>query len=303
MNAGYDAGRSSIDYVHVDVFAEAPYRGNSLPVFLDPGSLGDLQMLAITQELRHFEAIFLTPTPDPSVWRARVYDQMGELPFAGHPVLGAAAVLHSRSRTNEESHERFWQVLLPSKKVTVTTRGNESGYLADLDQGEPDFGVQVHDRTAVASAFGLDVQDLRDDLPVHVVSTGLRYLVVPVRAGTLPQARVVHDLTELVTSAGADFAVLFDEADLEVRHWNNDGIAEDIATGSAAGVIGAYRLHHGLSADGQSFALRQGRFVGRPSVLRVRAHGSVGKVDSVTVSGAVAVVGHGTVVVPDLAQL
>jgi PhzF family phenazine biosynthesis protein len=259
-------------------------------------------MLAITQELRHFETIFVTSTSDPSIWRARVFDQTRELPFAGHPVLGATAVLHSRSRAEAGSHERSWQVILPAKTVTVKTRVGtpvaNDGYLADLDQGTPEFGQEVSDRSLVARAHGLDVSDLREDLPLRVVSTGLRYLVVPVVAGALAKARVVEDLTAIVGSAAADFAVLFDEAALEVRTWTNDGLLEDIATGSAAGVIGAYRLRYGMAVDGEAFDLHQGQYVGRPSVLRVRAHGSVDRVERVTVSGAVAMVGRGVVLVP-----
>jgi PhzF family phenazine biosynthesis protein len=127
----------------------------------------------------------------------------------------------------------------------------------------------------------------------------LRYLIVPVREGALGRARIVEDLTALVTSYGAEYAVLLDEAGLEVRHWNNDGIVEDIATGSAAGAIGAYRLRHGLVAAGESFELHQGRYVGRPSVLRVTAHGDPARVRDVTVAGAVALVGHGFLHVPD----
>lgn len=92
---------------------------------------------------------------------------------------------------------------------------------------------------------------------------------------------------------GAQFAVLLDEASLEIRHWNNDGIVEDIATGSAAGTIGAYRLKHGLAKAGETFILNQGRFTGRPSQLRVRAEGDSRSIASVLVGGDVALVGSG----------
>jgi predicted PhzF superfamily epimerase YddE/YHI9 len=92
---------------------------------------------------------------------------------------------------------------------------------------------------------------------------------------------------------GADFAVMLDEAALEVRHWNNDGIIEDVATGSAAGTIGAYRLRHGLTRSGETFLLNQGRFTGRPSVLRVQPEGTREAVTSVKVGGDVAFIGQG----------
>lgn len=114
----------------------------------------------------------------------------------------------------------------------------------------------------------METNDL-SDLPLEVVSTGLKYLIVPVNPGVLQRARLTIDITEELRKVGAQFAVLFDENAGEIRHWNNDGVVEDIATGSAAGIIGAYGLRHRLRAPGQAFILNQGRFAGRPSVLNV----------------------------------
>ena len=79
----------NLAYVHVDVFSHTPYSGNSLPVFLDASDLSTEQMPRITQEMRHFEAIFLAPTDHDHTVRARVFDLFEELPFAGHPLIGA----------------------------------------------------------------------------------------------------------------------------------------------------------------------------------------------------------------------
>lgn len=252
-------------------------------------------MLLITQELRHFEAIFVSATDDPLAWRARVFDLFAELPFAGHPVIGAAAVLHRRSGL---AGPVTWRIKLPGRSVAVSTRPSGRGFLGVVDQGAPDYfgSFDIHDQ--VARVFGLAVTDIRGDLPLEVVSTGLRYLVVPVGEDALDRARVTADLTELVESVGAEFAVLLDESRREIRHWNNDGVIEDVATGSAAGVVGAYRLRHGLAVGGREFPLHQGRHVGRPSVLRVRPEGSPDRVSTVHVGGAVAFVGEGRIEAP-----
>ena len=284
-----------LDFTHVDVFARRPFSGNSLPVFVDPPQLAAPQMLQVTRELRHFEAVFLQRTEDPATWRARIFDLSGELPFAGHPVLGAAAVLHRAAAT---PRERTWQIELPGRTVLVTTQESGHGYQGVLNQGAPEFLGTVDQLDAVARAFDLVADDLRDDLPLEVVSTGLRYLIVPVRQEALERARIVADITALLRSVGADFAVLFDESGMEIRHWNNDGVVEDVATGSAAGTIGAYRLRHGLVPGGQEFTLRQGRFAGRPSTLTVCARGVRDRVETVLVGGPVAFVGHGSIRVP-----
>lgn len=281
----------TIEFIHVDVFSATPYSGNSLAVFPNARGLSSEQMLRITQELRHFEAIFLEQTEHPQTVRARVFDLFGELPFAGHPIIGAAATLYD---STNKTVRQTWQVILPSKTVSVTTERTDCGYYGLLDQGTPEFLGSVSDRDAIAQAFNMELSDLRADLPIEVISTGLRYLVVPVQADVLERARIVADITELLLDLGAQFAVLLDETALEVRHWNNDGVMEDVATGSAAGVIGAYRLKHGLANPGEVFMLRQGRFTGRPSVLRVQPEGSRRAVTTVKVGGDVAFVGRGT---------
>ncbi|MGB6309123.1 MAG: PhzF family phenazine biosynthesis protein [Steroidobacteraceae bacterium] len=283
-----------LQFSHVDVFTRRPYSGNSLAVFTDAGGLSERQMLLITQELRHFETIFLQPTARAGTVRARVFDLFEELPFAGHPLIGAAAVLHHESR---EPGARHWRFELAQRTVDLRTEPTPDGYFALLDQGQPEFAGVVHDSGWVAAAFGLDADDLRADLPVEVVSTGLKYLIVPVAAGgALARARIRRDITAALHSVGAQFAVLLDESQLEIRHWNNDGVIEDAATGSAAGAIGAYRLRHGLACADQTFLLSQGRFAGRPSTLRVQPEGSAERIHNVKVGGDVAMVGRGTLV-------
>ena len=281
----------NLAYSHVDVFSQSPFGGNSLPVFPDARDLSAEQMLRITQEMRHFEAIFLEQTSQPGTVHARIFDLFDELPFAGHPIIGAAAVLHKRSGADGT---QSWRFQLPGKTVEITTEVTAGGYSALLDQGAPQFLGSTDDRRAIAAAFNLAPHDLASDLPMEVVSTGLRYLIVPVRPGALVRARISRDITDLLRGANAQFAVLLDESAVEVRHWNNDGIIEDVATGSAAGTIGAYRLRHGLVRGGDTFILNQGQFTGRPSKLRVLPEGTANRVETVKVGGDVAFVGHGT---------
>jgi PhzF family phenazine biosynthesis protein len=283
-----------MDFQHVDVFACAAFTGNSLTVFIGDGAMGARQLLAITQEFRHFESVFLTAAGTPDRWRARVFDLSGELDFAGHPLLGAAAVLHERLGAAEA---RTWSIQLPTRTVTVQTVPSGSMYRATLDQGRPDFGRTVTgaDLAPVLAGIGLQAADLVAGLDPAVVSTGLRYLVIPVCASALARAGItVRDFGGRLAAVGAQYAYLLDPDHLEGRHWNNDGRTEDVATGSAAGVVGAYLARSGRVPLNTSFELRQGRFAGRPSRLRVTPEGAAENVVRVTVSGDVALVAKGT---------
>jgi trans-2,3-dihydro-3-hydroxyanthranilate isomerase len=288
-----------MDFQHADVFAAEPFTGNSVTVFLTEGRpLTAGQMLAITQEFRHFESIFLAPGEGDGAgedrWRARVFDQTGELDFAGHPLLGAAAVLHDRLGGGQE---RQWTVELPAKTVTVRTTRHGAGFRGTLDQGRPEFGRTLASTEAgpVLDGLGLSRADLAPGLYPAVVSTGLRYLVVPVTAAALARFEITGgDFAARLSAVGAQYSYLLDPEGMEGRHRTNDGAVEDVATGSAAGTAGAYLARAGRVALNKPFVLHQGRFTGRPSQLQVEPRGGNGAVGRVLVGGQVAMVASGT---------
>jgi predicted PhzF superfamily epimerase YddE/YHI9 len=303
-----------MQFQHVDVFADVPFTGNSVTVFLADGTAATGQMLSITREFRHFESIFLWPTAAGNRWRARVFDLEGELDFAGHPVLGAAAVLHDRAGGDAT---RQWTIELSAKTVTVQTARDRTprdgtprdrtprdgtprdgtGFRATLDQGRPGYGPSVCGAAAVPilHGIGLCAADLTPGLEPTVVSTGLRYLVIPVSAAALARAAITAaDFASRLAAVGAQFAYLLDPDALEGRHWTNDGRTEDIATGSAAGTVGAYLARAGRVALNQPFTLHQGRFTGRPSQIQVEPRGSAGDITRILVGGQVALVATGT---------
>jgi trans-2,3-dihydro-3-hydroxyanthranilate isomerase len=282
-------------YIHVDVFSPRPYSGNSLAVFLDAAGLDGEQMNAITKELRHFESIFLELSgEDPRTYSARVFDLNEELDFAGHPLIGAACALHDSQHTAEREH---WTLRLNARTVAVQTeRRNAGRYFAVLDQGPAEFlGAPEPSRLAeIAAWFSLGADDLDRSLPPEIVSTGLRYLVLPVRGDALARARIViGNLGQKLDEMGAQFAYLLNSEQMEARHWNNDGVIEDVATGSGAGCAAAYLRSRNRIGDGESAVLKQGRFTGRPSEIVMRAHGEGRRVRSVEIGGDVSIVGEG----------
>jgi trans-2,3-dihydro-3-hydroxyanthranilate isomerase len=159
-----------MEFQHVDVFADAPFRGNSVTVFIGGGGMASDQLLAITREFRHFESIFLTQTADEARWQARVFDLVEELDFAGHPVLGAASVLHDRLGGDAT---RLWTIGLRGKTVTVQTTRHGNLFRSTLDQGRPRYG-RLATGTAVApvlKGISLNADDLAPDFEPAVHSS------------------------------------------------------------------------------------------------------------------------------------
>jgi trans-2,3-dihydro-3-hydroxyanthranilate isomerase len=254
-----------VRYFQVDVFAPRAFTGNGLGVFPEAGDLSPAQMQVLTQELRQFECVFLRPAGAGTIG-ARIFTVEEELPFAGHPLLGAGAVLHHLGGGRGEGR---WTLLLAGeRRLEVRSRREAAGFSVEMDQGVASFGPPLED-DAVLGALALDRGDLAPGLPLQVVSTGLPYLVVPLQRG-LDRARLRHDHFEaLLARHGAKFVFLLDVAAGEGRTWDNRGAVEDVATGSAAGPAAAYRVAHRRAPPDAWQLLRQGRFAGRPSELAV----------------------------------
>jgi trans-2,3-dihydro-3-hydroxyanthranilate isomerase len=145
-----------------------------------------------------------------------------------------------------------------------------------------------------SAALNLRPSDLSERCAPEVVSTGLRYLVVPVERGLDRVRVVVRNFDALLASVNAQYAYVVDLDQLEGRHWTNDGLLEDIATGSGAGTAAAYLARHGEIETNREYVLKQGRFAGRPSEIRIQANGTRAEIRSVLVGGDVALVGQGS---------
>lgn len=256
-----------MQYWQLDVFAERPLAGNGLAAFADARGLSASAMQALTIELRQFESIFLLPTASPDCFRAHIFTAEEELPFAGHPLLGAAALLHHLHVG--EQRESHWQLQLRDKTVPLSSQRRGSGFYTEMNQGCAEFGPALSPQQAkrLAAAFGSDYDSRHQ---AQVVSTGLPYVLLPVSSAGLANARQRENLQPLLDELGAAFVFLMDVDAAEGRTWDPDGVIEDIATGSAAGPVAAWRVARGLNQNGEPFSLHQGRFLRRPSQLDVQ---------------------------------
>ena len=255
---------------HVDVFATSPLTGNGLTVFLSADNWPAPVMQRLTQEMKQFESIFLSAVT-PAGARARVFTVEEELPFAGHPVLGAAAVLH-RTQTPDASASA-WTMALPSGDIPVTTTKTGNSYVAEMNQGAAVLGDAIPSTALlpILARLGLQADDLVTGLAAQVISTGLPYLILAVRAEGLARAAISGvDLEVLLAALGAKFVLVLDVAAREIRTWDNLGKVEDVATGSAAGPAAAYLFNRCLADAALPMALAQGRFTGRPSKITIR---------------------------------
>jgi trans-2,3-dihydro-3-hydroxyanthranilate isomerase len=288
-------------YVQIDVFTSQRLAGNQLVVFTDARNLTDTEMLALARETTLQETTFVFPRDAATERRdgikVRIFSPEGELPFAGHPTLGTASVL----RLQNPSHPSTVIVDLKAGKIPVAFRDDATGSFGEMTQLDPVFG-KTHDRTQVAPLIGLHPDDLDADLPIQTVSTGLPFVVVPIR--TLKALQSLHidfDKTEAYLKAAGENAVDFhyitrDSGDPKVRlrARNIDRIGEDPATGSASGCTAAWMVLHGVTKPDEQVLIRQGIEANRPSELFVRASQTADKIHTVRVGGYAIKIMEGT---------
>lgn len=269
-------------FVHVDVFTERPLAGNGLTVFTDTRGLSDQELAAIARETRQAETTFVFPDPlksnDPV--RVRIFSVSGELPFAGHPTLGTAAVLRATSSRAE--------VTLALNVGPIPVRFETSGF-GEMRQNDPQLGELIS-RDEASSVLG---PGLHPSWPVQRASTGLPFLIVPLAdRAALQHARPSLELLTRVQVQGVYLvAPGSGEVALHARMFDPEG--EDPATGSAAGACAAWAVAHGILASDQRAVIAQGDELQRPSRLHVRARRAGERITDVRVGGHVVEVARG----------
>lgn len=319
-------------FIQLDVFTEEPFAGNSLAVFPEAEGLTDEQMMKIAREMNLSETVFvLKPnreetadrnqqSAEPEVLRRlRIFTPAREIPFAGHPIVGTWNALAREGIVPLPHNGNGWTRIHHEVGIGVLPVDIEFAAGAPVQvvmtQGRPVMGNILDDRgdqEDLARSLGLAIEDLDDDLPIQIISTGLPFLAVPVRAlADLGRCRVNSSLlTETYERVGATGCSVFSRETIEIgparAHTRmfapGDNIPEDPATGSAAGALGAYLVHHGAqnveAVDNKySFVIEQGDFIHRPSRINIEIKGKPGEVTGVRVGGPSVIVARGEVFV------
>jgi len=296
-------------FYQLDVFTDRPFTGNPLAVFPEAEGISSDEMQQIANEMNLSESVFVLPS-DKALRRLRIFTPKQELPLAGHPVVGTwnlLARLGVVPPTENGSVEIEQEVNLGVLPVEVEFKNGEPVKVTMTQSRWESFG-QVVDMTGIskiATGLGLELSDIDLDrnLPIEVVSTGIKAIDVPIcTLEALGRIRVnTSALSDAYLPHGAvgcyafTFETKEDSSFVHARFFApNDGILEDPATGSAAGSLSGYLVHHG-SATENVFTIEQGDFMGRPSRIYADVTGGPGNVKRVKIGGSSVVVAKGEV--------
>ena len=323
---------SKYRFVQLDVFTQEAFAGNALAVFPEAEGLTDEQMMKIAREMNLSETVFvLEPKEKPTansnqrsaeravLRRLRIFTPAREIPFAGHPIVGTWNALAREGVVPVPEGGNGWTRIHQEVGIGILPVDIEfkDGAPVQVVMTQGEFAIKgeiddASEQAELARALGLRIEDLDETLPIQTISTGLAFLAVPIRSlADLGRCKVnAALLAEIYQRAGATGCETFSRETMEIGEARahvrmfapGDNIAEDPATGSAAGALGAYLVHHGAAnieaSDGRfRFVIEQGDFMHRPSRINIEVAGKPGAIGEVRVGGASVVVASGEVFV------
>lgn len=283
----------------VNVFTRTKYTGNHVAVIRQARQYSEAELQGIARDIGP-AAFILADVPERGGWPVRIFTPTVELPFSGHPTLGAAYVIQ---RELLSAPADSIVIDLPGGRVpvTLTHRGGDVAELS-MRQRDASFGATLEARE-VAPALGLAPEYLDAHHPVQEVSTGILYVMVPVRTlAALRRAWAVEDrCAELFGRIEARAFTLFcpetasPKARMSVRVFAGYyGVPEDPGTGTANGALAAYLVRHRYFGGSRlDLTVEQGHSIGRPSCLHLVGE-ERGDAIEVHVGGPVVMVGEGT---------
>ncbi len=283
----------------LDVFTDTPLHGNPLAVVHDADGLDATRMQAVAREFNLSETVFVLEPRDPvNSARIRIFTPDRELPFAGHPTVGAAALL-AELRAPEIVARQDLGIVLEEEigLVHCTARRHRGRSRASFTLPRlPEPGGEPPPDAALAAACGLDAAEIGFDRHRPAAfSAGVPFTTVPLRSTAAVDAMTpdaAHWRRDLRV-----YAYARDGAGYHARMFAyRSGVYEDPATGSAAAALAGAVMRFDALADGDhTVEIRQGVVLGRPSLIVLGLEVEGGALVSASVGGGAVIVADGTI--------
>lgn len=267
----------TVPYTIVDVFTEQKFAGNQLLVCKPESDIPTSTMLDIAREIHFSETTFIVSHKKSNKgYDVRIFTPREEIPFAGHPTLGTAAVIQKEL---ESSYQPTIHLNLSVGQIPVTF--SQSGTpVVWMKQNKPYFG-QTLTPESITKVTNLPLEAIDIRFPIQEVSTGLPTIILPLtRLDAVQSIQVFPDrFLELIENLHAKTLFVFCP---ETENGNNGfhvrcfahyyDIPEDPATGSANGCFAGYLVQHEIMGnDSIDTTVEQGIEMGRPSKLHLKA--------------------------------
>lgn len=214
------------------------------------------QMQLLANKLGYAETAFVQPIA-PNEFKLRYFTPRTEVPLCGHATIAAFCLLKQLEKLTTGEYKIHTQ----AGKLAILILEDDTVF---MEQALPIFYTETLDYGEIAHSLGIDVNDLSEELPLKVVSTGLKDLMIPVKTTTIlqsikPNAREIEAISKQLDIIGYHVFV----PEKNTIHCRNFapfvGIEEEYATGTSNGALACYLFQENKQIGDVNYHFRQGR--------------------------------------------
>lgn len=304
------------EYAIYDVFTGTALAGNPLAVVFDADHLSDGQMQAIAREFNLSETVFVLRPENPvHTARLRIFTTARELPFAGHPTVGAAVALADRRLGGQLPANGIDLVKMLEEKIgqvrcAVRLLPGKAGFAEfDLPKLSRQLDAEI-EPADIGAALGLDPHEIGfENHRVSLWSAGVPFVMVPVHdlAAAAKADCNAYEWERFAPMGDGQLALAYVYCRGGVNHAASfharmfapgDGMPEDPATGSAAAALSG-AIHHfdGLPEGKHALVIEQGVEMGRPSLIHLHIDCAGAEVSHVRIGGEAVRIAEGKLMI------
>ena len=289
-------------FYKIDAFTEKPFEGNPCAVVLNADSLSNEEMQKIANEMNLAETAFILQS-DKADLAARYFTPAEEIPFAGHPTISTITALIEEEILELNNPQTYLKLELSVGIIPIEINKFSNGEnLITLTQNPPEF-LNKYSPLEVAQIFSLNESDLLEGYPPQTVTTGTRFLMVPIKDKNVLRKAVLNiDKFSELKERGDFLSIhlfclegMTNKGTTSARHFSiPPDLIEDPYTGSATGCMASYLWHYNL-LEKENFIAEQGHFMGRPGEGFVELVGTKENIKGIKLSGSAVTVMKGVI--------
>ncbi len=251
-------------------FAKTKEGGNAAGVITDADTFSEAQMRKIAAILGFSETAFVMKS-NTADCKVRFFTPNAEVDLCGHATIAAFYTMASLGMLKQGKYKQ------ETKAGILGIEIKEDNFIM-MNQAVPVFS-ELPDKDEIADSLNVKVSQIHDNLPVQVVSTGLRDIMVPVKSIDILNA-VRPDMEKIKKISRKFSAVGYHVFTLESLYGANANcrnfaplydIPEEAATGTSNGALSCYLYQYGIisSKEASDIIFEQGYSMKKPSEIRV----------------------------------
>lgn len=257
-----------IKVYRLNVFAETTNGGNPAGVVLDADFLSSDEMQKIAKKVGFSETAFVQKSADAD-YKIIFFTPDGEVDLCGHATVAVFYLLADKGIIQIGKYTQETKAGI----LEIECRGDGVIY---MNQCNPEF-YETLDKKEIADTLNIDVDDIIDDLPIQIVSTGLKDILIPIKSlkvlcGIKPNFDKISHVSKKYGAVGYHLFTLETKYD-STAHCRNFaplyGISEEAATGTSNGALSCYLYKYGviLEKNIKELVFEQGYSMNKPSKI------------------------------------